>query len=55
MLPLSAVGIPRLQAWEDVNGSRISGAGIYEGRDGPGCVTFVPSGPIAAVGTEMST
>jgi AraC family transcriptional regulator len=33
-----------LNGGSSLTGSRISGAGIYEGRDGPGCVTFVPSG-----------
>ena len=33
-----------LSGGSSLTGSRISGAGIYEGRDGPGCVTFVPSG-----------
>lgn len=33
-----------LSGGSNLTGSRISGAGVYEGRDGPGCVTFVPSG-----------
>lgn len=33
-----------LSGGTDLTGTRISGSSIYEGRDGSGCVTFVPAG-----------